>query len=230
MADEVIQKSWTGNSGVALLRQSLDFVELVEASWARITDSVLEGKRLLDFGCGYGRIIRLMYYFTSPACIWGLDPWSRSIEICQADGMLGNFAVSDYLPTSLPVDGVLFDFMYALSVFTHLSERAMLQALATLRRYVAKRGVLAITVRPKDYWDTVASTDSYRIDIKRMRQLHEVVGFAFTPHERSPVDGDITYGDTSVTLDWIAQNVPDWQIAGCEVYHPVQVIVYLTPS
>jgi len=230
MADEAIQISWTGNSGIGLLQQSLYFVRAIEAGWARITDTGLQGKRILDFGCGYGRIIRLMYYFTSPACIWGLDPWSRSIEICQADRMLGHFAVSDYLPTSLPVDGATFDLMYALSVFTHLSERAMLQALATLRRHVARRGVLAITVRPKEYWDAVPSTDAYPIDNDRMRRLHEVVGFAFTPHQREPVDGDITYGDTSVSLDWIGQHVTGWQIAGCQAYHPLQVIVYLTPS
>src|SRR4029077_744564 len=45
------------------------------------------------------------------------------------------------------------DLIYAFSVFTHLSERAAIMALTTLRRYVARGGLFVITIRPKEYWD-----------------------------------------------------------------------------
>ncbi len=54
--------------------------------------------------------------------------------------MLGHFAVSEYLPATLPVEQGSFDLAYAYSVFTHLSERATLRAFAALHRCMAKDG------------------------------------------------------------------------------------------
>ena len=230
MTDAEVQKSWTGAEGYALLQGSLNFVRSMVLQCVALTGRPLQGESILDFGCGYGRIIRLMYYYSEPSRIWGVDPWDRAIDLCRSDGMLGNFALSDYLPKDLPVSSTRFGLIYAFSVFTHLSERATRQALATLRNYVNDNGLCVITIRPREYWD-MAAAGGNPVDCNLMKQQHDGRGFAFTPLNLPPIDGDITYGDTSMTFRWLAENIPEWKIASHDhtLDDPLQVIVYLRP-
>src|SRR5271165_2274493 len=146
MAKEEVQLSWTGSAGVDLLKMTVDFVRSLSYNFPRLTGRPLEGAKVLDFGCGYGRITRLMYYFSNEDLVYGLDPWDKSIEICHADGLTKNFLQSDYLPATLPVPRADFDLIFAFSVFTHLSERATVTCLNTLADYVKPDGLIAITV------------------------------------------------------------------------------------
>ena len=74
MPSEDVQKSWTGHSGVPLLQRTTSFVRSVAYNCQKLLGHGMEDRTILDFGCGYGRILRLMYYYSSPARIWGLDP------------------------------------------------------------------------------------------------------------------------------------------------------------
>ena len=228
MADAEIQRSWTGADGPVLLRQTLSFVRLLAYDFQRITGRSLQDRTVLDYGCGWGRIIRLLYYFTNPAQICGCDPWDRSIAICQADGVLGNLAISDYLPKTLPFDDQRFDLIYAFSVFTHLSERAMHAALQALHRVLSEDGVLVITIRPEEYWaqdPSVSPTEAATLE-----EAHATRGYAFRPHNREPVDGDITYGDTSISLGYIKEKVPGFSLRKIErtLEDPYQLVLFFS--
>lgn len=214
MASDDVQRRWTGNSGFELLKITSSFVRLLSYNFTRLTGQPLDNATTLDFGCGYGRMARLLYYFTDEQNFFGLDPWNQSIEVCQNAGLTKNFLISDYLPHSLPVGTTRFDLIYAFSVFTHLSKKAALTALNTLRDYVNEDGVLAITIRPIEYWqlDPKVSEDQKNDLIAS----HQETGFAFHPHDREPVDGDITYGDTSMTVEWLTQNCPRWKVVATD--------------
>jgi SAM-dependent methyltransferase len=228
MASDEVQNNWTGTHGYRLLGQTCNFVRSLSYNYTSITGKSLRDARVLDFGCGYGRIARLMYYFIDTANVVGVDPWDRSIEECRTANLGPNFLQSEYLPTSLPVGDVTFDLVYAFSVFTHLSRRAFLQALETIRRYVKPGGVLCITIRPAEYWDyeSPTSSPSQREELKR---AHFLDGFAFIPHNVAPIDGDLTYGDTSVSLAWLDQNSPGWQRVGIDrsLDDALQIYVFL---
>jgi SAM-dependent methyltransferase len=234
MPSDDVQKSWTGHSGLPLLQRTSSFVRSVAYNCQNLLGHGMEDRTILDFGCGYGRIIRLMYYYSSPARIWGLDPWEKSIELCRADGVLGQLAVSDYLPTALPVGDVSFDLIYAFSVFTHLSERAATLALTTLRRYVARGGLFVITIRPKEYWDVLDPEVAARshIDRDELVARHERNGFAFVPDVREAIDGEVTYGHTSLSFEWIEQHAEGWNMVGYDhsLIDPFQLLVYLVPK
>lgn len=205
MASTEVQQNWTGGSGLGLLRQTNGFLRVVSQYYSIITKNSLEHARVLDFGCGYGRMMRGMYYFANPRNIYGCDPWDQSINQCKADRVLGQLAVSDYLPEQLPFTGK-FDLIYAFSVFTHLSKRATAQCLNTLANSLAPGGVLAITIRPLEYWGPNTNLDPQILE--DMTQLHKAEGFAFNPHNRAPVDGDVTYGDTSMEISYLRRNFP----------------------
>jgi SAM-dependent methyltransferase len=215
MASEEVQRSWTGSSGVTLLRQTCAFARSVAYHYTKFTGRPLEGASILDYGCGYGRVARLMYYFSDPSKVVGLDPWDKSIAICKQDGLGDNFLQSDYLPESLPVGTRRFDLIYAFSVFTHLSERAARASLSTLARYLERDGLLVITIRPVEYWHHDPAAQKAGA-VERQMALHREKGFSFLPHQRAAVDGDITYGDTSLTTQWLSDNFSEFSIKGVD--------------
>jgi SAM-dependent methyltransferase len=229
IASEEVQENWTGNHGVALLKETTSFVRALSYNYARVTGRQLDDATILDFGCGYGRIAQLLYYFTDEEKFFGVDPWDRSIELCRNSGLSTNFAVSDYLPTFLPVGETKFDLIYAFSVFTHLSRRAMTTSLDTLRKYMAKDGLLVITIRPVEYWEHDPHTTPEQKGAFAIR--HRKEGFVFNPHNRAPIDGDVTYGDSSMTVDWLAATFPEWTIKATDrcLNDPVQQYVFMVP-
>lgn len=227
MADPQVQRDWTGADGVVLLKQSLNFVRTLSQGYTEIVGSSLHQKRILDFGVGWGRLVRLMYHYCDQENIFGCDPWDASLDICRRDGLRCNLAQSDWLPTSLPFSGQ-FDLIFAFSVFTHLSERATTQALRTLANQLSHTGLLVITIRPVEYW-----SHHNPIEDRVRRNLvacHRSDGFAFAPHNREKLDGDVTYGDTSMTFEWLQKKVPELRIRRVDrsLIDPYQTIVMLS--
>ena len=229
MPSDEVQRNWTGTCGLALLNQSIDFVRSLEKGSQLYQEHSIQG-RVLDFGCGWGRITRPLLHYVNPEQIYGVDPWDVSIALCQQHHCLGQFAVGAYVPTSLPF-AEKFDLIYVFSVFTHLSERTADAALQVLRRHIDDKGLLTITIRPPEYWDLHQGwVEGYSKEL--LKEQHQTQGFAFMPHFRAPINGDITYGDTSMSLDFINKRWPQWKIAGTDSNpsDPWQIVVFLQPA
>src|SRR5678815_5338804 len=75
---------------------------------------------ILDFGCGVGRIMRHWNRLQHPA-LHGTDYNPRLVEWCKQNLSFAEFKVNT-LSGELPYESETFDFIYAFSVFTHLSE------------------------------------------------------------------------------------------------------------
>ena len=229
MASEEVQRAWHGSAGEANLRGTVEFGSLLAYLFAKLQRQPLDGKRLLDFGCGYGRNTRLFSYFSNPDAIFACDPWDEALRLCREAGLLGTIAQSDYLPQTLPFGDTLFDLIIAWSVFTHTSERATRAALGALRRSIAPDGLAMITVRPEDYWPVHFPNDPERA--RALTESHRESGFAFSPHNRAPVDGDITYGDCSMSFTWLAANSPEWSVTHIDRCYRdrTQLLVFMRP-
>jgi cyclopropane fatty-acyl-phospholipid synthase-like methyltransferase len=147
--------------------------------------------------------------------------------MCEQHKVKCNLALSDWVPTSLPFERQ-FDLIYAFSVFTHLSEKTAHTVLKTLRKYIAEDGLLVITIRPKEYWRIRVQGALANQTIK----IHDEKGFAFIPHNRAPIDGDITYGDTSMSLAYFESHFPQWKLESVEwnVVDSCQIILFLKPA
>ncbi len=226
MAAEEVQRNWTGDHGVSLLRITTTFVRLLSHVYRDVVLAPLDQARILDYGCGYGRIMRCLYYFTDPINLYGCDPWDESIRLCREAGMIGQIAQSEYMPKRLPFEGN-FDIIFAFSVFTQLSKRTTIQNMIVLGEALSPRGLLAITIRPVEYWHLHYSQAPLRAE--KMIAAHEKEGFAFEPHARAAVDGEVTYGDTSMTLEFLQRTFPNLRIQRIE--HSLddshQIIVFL---
>ena len=131
--------------------------------------------------------------------------------------------MSDNLPTALPFNGK-FDLIYAFSVFTHLSERATNAALGTLQKQLSDDGLLVITIRPVEYWSFDKNVNE--VEAEQLMSLHNRAGFAFRPHINR---ADVTFGDTSLSLEYIQRNFPALRVAKIErtQLDPYQLLVFL---
>jgi len=222
-----VQKQWTGNCGITLLRQSVSFVNTMVASYAELTGKDVANSNLLDFGCGWGRLLRLMLYFTPPEKLFGCDAWDVSLEHARAANLGVSLAKSDVTPDALPFPGVGFDLIYAFSIFTHLSRPVADAVLAAMRRRIARDGLAIISVRPIEFWDYLA--EQKNTDHSTQMAEHAAAGFSFLPAGGIAVRA--AYGDTSMSTEFIETNYPDWELLrmGATLADPFQTFVYLRP-
>ena len=227
MASDEVQDHWTGCHGLPLLNQSLAFIKTLVSGYEAITCKKIDDAIVLDFGCGWGRLIRLLYRYIPHTYIYAVDPFDQSIDLCKKHSVKCNIHLSEYVPRTLPFQRQ-FDLIYAFSVFTHLSEKTTHIVLNTFRRHISDAGLLVLTIRPKEYWyahneGTVAN---------EMIKVHDETGFAFVPHQRPPIDGDITYGDASISIDYFRRNFPQWKLLTVEynIIDPYQLILFFAPA
>ena len=102
------------------------------------------GKRVLDFGCGAGRTLRHFLAEAETAEFWGADIDSASIEWLRANLSPPLQLVNNGADPPLSLDSGSFDLIYALSVFTHLTDNS-LPWLAELHRLLRPGGLLVAT-------------------------------------------------------------------------------------
>jgi hypothetical protein len=221
MPSEDVQRSWAGDAGISLLYKGTSFVR---SALQYLPQCELRNKDLkaLDFGCGWGRLLRLFSRYFSVNCLEGVDPWDKSIELCRECGIPNPLAISDYVPNSLPTLNRKFDFIYAFSVFTHLSPRTFATCLDTLRTHLSEDGLLIITIRPPEYWLQVNRPDCFAAHIRE--------GICYVPHPFKVIDGDSVYGDISVSQAYL-RRFTDWQIEDIDVSYtdPLQAFVTMRP-
>jgi len=108
-------------------------------------------KRVLDLGCGCGRVIRHLGFFEGAELV-GTDYNPKLIEWCQANLAFGHFDINELDPPLKYADGS-FDFIYALSVFTHLTERLQLLWMKELKRVIRPGGYLLVTLHGTFYFN-----------------------------------------------------------------------------
>lgn len=115
-----------------------------------------ERRRVLDFGCGAGRTLRQFLPEARSAEFWGIDIDDDSIAWLQRSLCPPlNAAVGPVAPP-LTFDSGRFDLIWALSVFTHLTDTSA-GWLLELHRLLKPRGLLIATYMGR--WNSEAFLD-----------------------------------------------------------------------
>lgn len=112
---------------------------------------------LLEFGCGCGRVLRHIRKLSANAEIFGTDIDPEGIAWCQDNIKPATFTVNPFTPPSAFSDGQ-FDFVFAISVFTHLDEELQNVWLAELKRIVRPGGILLLTVHGEACYQDLAQS------------------------------------------------------------------------
>lgn len=112
-------------------------------------------RRILDFGCGCGRVLRTLKSVAPGSALYGTDIDGEAIGWLQKHyGRFGEFAVAPHRPPTAYADG-MFDFVYGISVFTHLPEDMQYQWLEELRRITAPGAFLMMSTHGAKHYETL---------------------------------------------------------------------------
>ncbi|MTE25993.1 class I SAM-dependent methyltransferase [Winogradskyella ouciana] len=111
----------------------------------------LENKRILDWGCGPGRIIRHMPKVINKGCeFFGTDYNEKSIAWCSKN-LPGIHFNKNELTASLPYEDDSMDVIYGISIFTHLSEQMHYDWFNELYRVLKPNGIMLLTMQGDNF-------------------------------------------------------------------------------
>lgn len=227
-----LQVRWNGATGLELLNQSRSFYGKVKREVDRHMTVQLPAARMLDFGCGWGRLTRFFARDVAPGALFGCDPVEEILDVCRETRVPATLARSRFLPESLPFKE-RFDVVFSFSVFTHISESAARACLEAIHAGMNPGGLLLVTVRPPSYLDLCTAMHPVRDGLgasylSKMSEPH----YLFVPHPADPshpqFDGtEMTYGESVITIPFVRENwsdlfeLVDVSLLGADLYQVV---------
>lgn len=132
-----------------------------------------EFRDVLDYGCGCSRLLRFLIPFLPQACFRGCDIDNVAIEWSRKHLPDTEFTVVPHLPPT-NYESEKFDFIYGLSVFSHLDLPRQILWLDELRRILRPNGVLLLTVQGSVAYNIVKDAIS-----AKQRAYFDATGFLF---------------------------------------------------
>jgi SAM-dependent methyltransferase len=102
-----------------------------------------DSEKILDFGCGCGRTTRFLQE-AQQFEVYGSDINKHLVAWCQDNLKMVTTMDNEVLPPLKFSDGY-FDFVYSLSIFTHLPELSMFAWLDELARVTSDNGIVLLT-------------------------------------------------------------------------------------
>ena len=213
---EEIQERLTGAAGGTSLTHGFNQYRLMRQLAREAGVDFSHVDRLLDFGCGYGRIVRFFRKDAPQADVVGVDVSAMLVEWCRAHLPFGTWHLVPALPpTDLPTGHC--SLVVSFSVFTHLSEVSHLAWLEEIHRWLVPGGVAVVTLwthpsasRPyhephfPDFDALIADFDDGRFSFSNLRY-----------------GATATYGEAFVPRAWVDRVWTRWfDVVGWLEHHP----------
>ena len=111
-----------------------------------------KGMRIVDFGCGWGRMLRLLRYKLElqEAELYGLEQQADAIRLCQKSVPRVWISRTRSFPPS-DLRSSFIDVVYAYSVFSHLNVEPHLAWAQEIHRILRPGGYACVTVQPRSF-------------------------------------------------------------------------------
>jgi SAM-dependent methyltransferase len=202
--------------GAAAAGGSPYYADLVVDALAESGFALRGGQAGLDFGCSSGRVVRVLSA-AYPDIAWhGCDPIPDAIEWARANLPEIAFDQSPEYPP-LPYPEGAFDFVFAISIWSHFAEGAALDWLREMRRIVKSGGRLVITTHGVQ---TVVHT--HHEGLRSSDQLSEVReslfedGFWYAAEFGEQGDHGVAnpdWGTAFLSPEWLLTKLtPEWHV------------------
>jgi SAM-dependent methyltransferase len=136
-----------GSSGTKMLAKGFEIYELFKGRYEQHVGPLTSSARVLDFGCGFGRVIRFFLKDVAPENLFGIDVDERRLA-ASGDHWSQYRRCETFPPTDFEAES--FDFIYAFSVFSHLSEEAHARWLEEFERLLKPGALLILTTFRRD--------------------------------------------------------------------------------
>ncbi len=224
------------------LRQITAAPDLPEFLWTGLADMDLimthyekvanhtnvERPTVLDFGCGCGRMVRFLINYPTLKTIHACEVNPDHVNWCRDN--LRNVQASrcNALPP-LPYRDRMFDFIYGLSVFTHLPEDNATKWLSEMRRVLKPDGILIVTIHGLAALNTIKNSAVHQklfnldsdVVNKTIEHFQEepFVFYKYDPYTIKIAKAGSEYGNVFIHPDYIYKN---WAIEGFKVLDVLQ--------
>ncbi len=109
------------------------------------------GTRVLDFGCGSGRVLRHFLDEAEQAELWGCDIDAASVRWVNENLNPPVRCVQNGMAPPLPFEDRSFDLVYATSVFTHIDRWS--DWLLEMNRILTPDGLLVASFLGEGMWE-----------------------------------------------------------------------------
>jgi SAM-dependent methyltransferase len=187
---------------------------LYPTRWAKALGTPLgHDDKVLDVGCGWGRITRTFMRDIKPENLFGCDIDAEAVSLCRYLGVPGQFAVTPP-GKSLPYADNFFSVVAATSVFTHLPENVAHDLLKELSRVTKPGGLIVFTVEDHNFFDYFdipgieQNSERWRLlcrhknHIPKLRKKFANGDYIYlTTNEESVRSSDV-YGDALIPKGW----------------------------
>lgn len=146
----------------AFLRGGRRDNEIIREALARAGTEAKTLERILDWGCGCGRVVR-----------WWSDLSCTDIDACDYNADLVEWvdhnlpfvrARTNGIHPRLPYDSGCFDLVYAISVFTHLTDDLVVAWMSDIHRVLVPGGRFFFTTHGELYRDRLTLPEAARFD------------------------------------------------------------------
>ncbi|MFH0929691.1 MAG: class I SAM-dependent methyltransferase [Candidatus Moraniibacteriota bacterium] len=128
--------------------------EDILSALAKIGKNMRSFEKILDFGCGSGRTLINFFELYPEIKFFGTDIDPEAISWCQKNLRFAQFSTNKHLP-ELAYPPATFDFVYAVSVFTHLDEDFQYKWLEELKRVTKPGGIMLLTFHGEHCWQNL---------------------------------------------------------------------------
>jgi SAM-dependent methyltransferase len=162
-------------------QRARNVMDLIEEALSEAGRTFEDVERWLDFGCGYGRVVRFLVGRVPAERVFASDVISEGVDFCAAEfGLHPVYSQAELDRVSLGS----FDFIYAVSVITHLNERNSTAFLRLVGESLTEGGVALFTTHGR--W-SIENAGLYGFEYEaRQSEIAALVqerGIAYLPYE-----------------------------------------------
>lgn len=163
-------------------------------------------RRILDFGCGCGRVLSRVRESAPAAAIVGVDNDEEAIRWCSENLVWGSFHANSSLPP-LPFEDSSFDLTLAISLFTHFDEDSQLAWIGELARVIQPHGILVASAHGEYCWSDLPKDIVEEVRAKgfAFRRTHPEWPDNFQTAYHSPTYVERVFGRDFCILQYIHQ-------------------------
>jgi SAM-dependent methyltransferase len=216
--DTRLQAQFVGSSGYHALREGFQFYQVVKQRCASLGYPISPTTRILDFGVGWGRIVRFFLKEVPSENIVGVDVDPDVVKICRETIREGQYeVVSPGPPTHLKSGSV--DLIYAYSVFSHLAEEVHMKWVREFARLLRDGGLVFATTQKRsfiEYCNNLTEdkliNDWHRSLVKSFRPLDVTLArydrgeFIYEPTGGGGVRDASFYGEAAVSERYVEEH------------------------
>ena len=163
---------------------------LIENALALTKRTFEEVDHLLDFGCGYGRVTRVLVEKLEPHKISVFDVDPGAAQFCAQEFFVRPLFFKNKWDFNTVPFGA-YDVIWLGSVFTHLSERYTHETFNTIFRILKPNGLLLFTTHGEQTFPRLQDGfygTRYQALSARIMQEYDHEGFSFIPYEDYEID------------------------------------------